>query len=86
MMIEVDGVEAMLTTTCVATGQFEVRWNDQPTGYSIINGSLGLSGRDTRNTYGIVKPDGSRKWIGSLASCKKLLTNTFTKREKESQK
>ena len=54
-----------------ALGEFSVTWRGEPTGYRIINGSLGLSGRNTQNMYGIVKPNGEHKWIGSLAGCKK---------------
>jgi hypothetical protein len=69
-----------LTTTKEATGEFAVLWNDELTGYSIINGSRGLSGRNTPNVYGIVKPDGSHRWIGTLQACKKILAHTFQKR------
>ena len=45
----------MLTTTKITTGEFTVQWNGQPSGYRIVNGSLGLSGRDTLNMYGVVR-------------------------------
>ena len=63
----------MLTTNKTSQGNFDVLWNGQPTGWIIVNGSLGVSGRDTRNMYGIAKGD-LIKWVGPLASCKKLLT------------
>lgn len=65
----------MLTTDKGSTGHFAVLWNGAPTRYEIVNGSLGLSGRDSRNVYGIINyKSGETKWIGSLASCKKLVT------------
>lgn len=70
----------MLTTVKVATGEFEVFWNGKKTSYRIVNGSRGLSGKDTRNVYGICKTDASVKWIGPLASAKKILELTFTKK------
>lgn len=71
-----------LTTDQIAIGTFRVLWNGAETGYEIVNGSLGLSGRDTRNVYGIVKPNGSHIWVGSLASCKKLLAHSLAKKER----
>lgn len=65
-----------LTTERTDDG-FAVLWNGQATGYSIINGSKGLSGRDTRNMYGIISPSGQVTWIGSLQSAKQLLARKF---------
>ena len=65
--------ETKITFERIGTGQFVARRDGAETGYSIVNGSLGLSGRDTRNVYGVVLPDGRHRWIGSLASCKKLI-------------
>jgi hypothetical protein len=70
----------MLTTRKLMTGEFAVDWNGIDTGYRILNGSRGLLGRDTPNMYGFVKPDGTHKWIGTLAACKKLLAYSFQKR------
>lgn len=70
-----------LSTIRTAPGEFKVLWNGADTGYTIVNGSRGLSDRDTPNMYGFVKPDGSHKWIGTLQSCKKILAYSFTKKE-----
>lgn len=67
----------MLTTQKVATGEFKVIWNGADTGRRIVNGSAGLSGRDTQNVYGIVVPGNPPKWIGTLAACKKILAFTM---------
>ena len=70
----------MLTTNRIAAGQFEVLWNGQKTDWHIVNGSLGLSGRDTQNVYGIANEvTGKRCWIGTLQACKKCLTLTLKK-------
>lgn len=75
-----------LSTTRITNGYHRVFWNGQKTPYMIINGSLGLSGRNTQNHYGFYRePDAQgnggtpTKWVGSLASCKKILAYTFTK-------
>jgi hypothetical protein len=58
----------------VTTGEFRVLHNSTPTSFGIINGSAGLSGRDTRNMYGITSSkNASVRWIGSLASCKAIV-------------
>lgn len=62
----------MMTTKRIANGQFEVLWNGEPTKYSIINGSLGLSGRNTQNHYGITSGTGLT-WVGTLQAAKKLV-------------
>ena len=62
----------MLTTQKITTGVFEVLWNGEKTPYQIINGSAGFTGRNTRNTYGIIG-NGKTIWIGSLASSKKTV-------------
>ena len=72
----------MMTTSKLSTGQFSVSWNGNDTGYRIVNGSLGYSGQNTQNMYGIVNPQGGHKWIGSLVSCKKVLALTL-KRQQE---
>lgn len=69
-----------ITFNRVATGQFEVLNDGQETGYRIINGSAGLSGRDTQNVYGVVRPTGKVVWIGSLQSAKKCILLTFKKK------
>lgn len=69
----------MLTTKRISNGEFEVYWNGQKTSFEIINGSLGLSGKDTPNVYGIIQPNKPVKWIGTLQACKKVLSLTFQK-------
>ncbi len=70
----------MLTTNKIATGQFEVLWNGKKTDWTVFNGSLGLSGRDTQNVYGIANHvTGKRRFIGTLQACKKCLALTFKK-------
>ncbi len=69
----------LITTLRLATGQFEVHADGNPTGYAIINGSLGSSGRNTINMYGIVNPQGTVAWVGSLASCKRLVARRLSK-------
>jgi hypothetical protein len=61
------------TTKRIADGEFECFWNGVSTGDLIINGSRGLSGRDTRNVYGIRWNSGKLAWIGTLAACKKAV-------------
>ena len=57
----------------VSTGVFDVYANGVKTKYEIINGSAGLSGRDTMNMYGI--SGGSQvRWVGTLQAAKKLVT------------
>ena len=67
----------MMTTKKIGTGEFEVLWNGNDTGRRIINGSRGVSGRDSRNMYGITTPGKPVTWIGSLQSCKGILEQTF---------
>jgi hypothetical protein len=71
----------MLTTEKEMRGSFLVFWNGKNTKYRIINGSIGVSGRNTANIYGIVTPSGKYRWIGSLQACKKALALTFKKIE-----
>jgi hypothetical protein len=71
----------MLTTKKIETGRFDVLWNGGLTKYSIVNGSLGMSGYGP-NHYGIVWLVGDCpkiKWIGSLASCKKALALSLSR-------
>lgn len=70
------GMTNMFKTVRVSNGQFDTYWNDVKMPYTIVNGSLGLSGRDTANMYGI-SHGGKVNWIGSLVSCKKLLGRKF---------
>ena len=65
----------------ITTGEFEVLLNGQPTERTIVNGSRGLSGRNTQNVYGICK-EGSTRWIGTLQACKKIMVFTLTKDQK----
>ena len=70
------GMTNMFKTVRVSNGQFDTYWNDVKMPYTIVNGSLGLSGRDTANMYGI-SHGGKVNWIGSLVSCRKLLGRKF---------
>lgn len=58
----------------VATGIFDVLRNGEKTKHQIVNGSLGLSGKDTPNVYGVTKSNGSVQWVGTLQASKKLVT------------
>jgi len=63
----------------ITTGEFDVLLDGQPTGHHIVNGSKGTSGHGP-NMYGIIKPPGTVRWIGTLQACKKILTFTLTKK------
>ena len=68
----------MLTTVRVANGEFEVYWNGEKTSFLIFNGSMGLSGKDTTNVYGISNSStGKTRIIGTLVACKKILALTL---------
>ena len=69
----------MMTTVNVQRGEFEVFWNGVKTGYRIINGSIGVSGRNTANIYVVVTPSGKYRWIGTLQAAKKTMNLTLTK-------
>lgn len=71
-------MDARFSTVNIATGHFDVYWDGTKTDWRIVNGSLGMGGRDTRNVYGIVKGDFIR-WIGPLVTCKKTLAFTLRK-------
>lgn len=72
-----------VTFTRSSLGQFESFLNGVQTKWSICNGCLGLSGRDTRNIYLIY--DRTRedcqptKIQGTLQMCKKSVTYWLTK-------
>jgi len=68
----------MLTTEKLEIGNFKVLWNGNDSGWRIVNGSVGLSGKDTRNHYGVTKGK-EITWIGSIASCKAILTQRLKK-------
>ena len=58
----------------VQTGIFDVLLNGQKTRFTIHNGCAGLSGRDTRNVYGIWNESKQTvRWIGSLQNAKKFV-------------
>jgi hypothetical protein len=65
----------VITFEKVVTGNFDVLINGKPSGRTIINGSLGLSG-NTQNVYGITGTKGVR-WIGTLQACKKIMIHTL---------
>ena len=73
----------MMTTKRIGPGQFEVYWRGEKTDLDIFNGSLGLSGRDTRNVYGIGRPGKKPVWVGTLQSAKKWAAYWLKKREEE---
>ena len=52
----------------ISTGWFQATWNGEPTGFQILNGSLGTTGRNSPNMYGFSTPAGKIVWVGSLAS------------------
>ena len=57
----------------IQTGEFNVLKDVLPSGYTILNGSLGQSGQGP-NLYGIVNhTTGKITWIGSLAKCKRMI-------------
>lgn len=67
-----------ITFQKTSTGHFAVLVDGQTSEYAIVNGSLGLSGRNTENVYGVVR--GSQiRWIGSLAKAKKAVALTLTR-------
>jgi hypothetical protein len=66
-------MENDITTKRVGNGHFEVLRNGVKTGYLIINGSLGTSGRG-QNMYGFIAPGKTgAEWKGSLAACKRAV-------------
>ena len=70
-----------VTFAKVQTGIFDVLLNGEKTEYQIINGSLGMTGRDTVNMYGITNSTNqSVRWFGPLVTCKKAITHTLNKR------
>lgn len=65
---------ADITVKCTGPGEFRVYNDGADTGIFIWNGSLGFSGRNAGNTYGIQYKHSQTPpvWCGSLASAKKL--------------
>ncbi len=63
----------------VQTGIFDCYLDGIKTQYQIINGSAGLTGRDTINTYCIAKNGELVKALGPLRTCKFFLTDRLTK-------
>ena len=61
----------MFSTKKISSGEFACCWNGKETGDRIVNGSRGLSGRDSQNMYGVIWNGGKIVWIGSLAAAKK---------------
>jgi hypothetical protein len=72
----------VVTFKKVTTGNFDVLVNGVPCEHTIINGSLGVSGRNTENMYGITGTAKGTRWIGTLQACKKLMIHKFTKEAK----
>lgn len=63
----------------IQTGIFECYLDGQKTEYEIINGSAGLSGRDTNNTYCISRNGALVKVLGPLRTCKMFMTAKLTR-------
>jgi hypothetical protein len=64
----------------IGLGEFESYLNGVLTPWKIYNGSLGLSGRDTANHYGISRNHGeSVKWLGPLRTCKFMVTDILSR-------
>lgn len=73
-------MENTVTFVKVQTGIFNAFLNGQPTEYQIVNGCLGMSGRDTVNTYGVYnKAKDTVRWFGPLRTCKAAIAFTLTK-------
>lgn len=69
-----------MTTNKITAGHFEVLWNGQATEYTIVNGSLGQSGKEP-NMYGIKNAlTGKMNWQGSIQRCKSMINFTLKKR------
>jgi len=74
-------LDARFKTERVARGTFDVYWDSKKTAWQIVNGCIGLTGRDTANIYGIRNRNtDSVKWIGPLHSCKSGLAYSLAKR------
>jgi hypothetical protein len=67
----------------VFLGEFESYLNGEKTNLTIVNGSRGLSGRDTQNIYVVCKGGEITRIMGTLQMCKKAVTHWLTKRAKE---
>lgn len=65
----------------IGTGEFESYLDGALTPWKIYNGSLGLSGRETRNIYGVSKDGGNTvKWLGPLTTAKAMVTTVLTRK------
>ena len=67
--------DARFSTKRLWIGYFEVYWNGEKTNMRIINGSLGMSGHDTPNMYGVTwgaGEDNKLRWLGPLNSAKQF--------------
>jgi hypothetical protein len=73
-------MEHVIEIKRVQNGIFDAYLDGVKTGWQIVNGSAGLSGRDTRNIYCVVRPNGSHIVIGPLNTAKKLVTETLRKK------
>lgn len=69
-----------VTFNRVRTGEFEVLLNGVVTNWRIVNGSMGVSGRG-KNTYCLYHiQTGKTIAVGSLASAKKSMVYTLTRK------
>ena len=71
---------ANVTFKRIGTGEFESYLNGEKTEFGIVNGCLGMSGRDTRNIYGVTRNGELVKWLGPLRTCKSMIEFTLRKR------
>ena len=72
-----------VTFSKVQTGIFDVLLNGNKTRFTIQNGCLGLSGRDTKNVYGIWnEAKQTVRWIGSLQNAKKFVEGVLIMEQK----
>ena len=68
----------------VGTGMFIPYVDGKKTDLEIYNGSNGMSGRNSVNTYGIINhTTGGIKWLGPLNTCKTAVRMMLMKRFEE---
>lgn len=67
----------MVSFNRVQTGVFDVLVDGAKTDYQIVNGSMGVSGRDSANIYCIARNGELVKVLGPLNTCKKFMVAKF---------
>lgn len=77
-----------ITWKKVATGQFDALIDGQPSKWQVVNGSLGLSGRDTPNYYLPCKGDASimKPGFGTTLGAAKEMVEKRIKKEAEQKR